>query len=99
MPVAAHCTGTVPITCHFDVPPDDKVTVELGGPICALTSVLGRQRRGPVYTAAGHRSRQHITGELARPEGGNQPRRRREQSPGLDTLAFRRHARGAVIAG
>jgi lysophospholipase L1-like esterase len=72
--VAAHCTGTAPITCHFDVAPGNyRVTALLGSKHQASsTAVWAEQRRtmlGPVQTAAGQLSRQVFTVNVRDPEG------------------------------
>jgi lysophospholipase L1-like esterase len=72
--VAAHCTGTAPITCHFDIPPGNyRVTALLGSRDQAgSTAVWAEQRRtmlAPVQTTAGQLSRQEFTVNVRDPEG------------------------------
>ncbi|MYW64208.1 carbohydrate esterase [Streptomyces sp. SID8379] len=68
-----HCTGTAPVTCHFDVAPGDyDVSVELGGVAEGSTSVSGETRRAllaETATAAGHTVRRSFTVDVRTPEG------------------------------
>ncbi|MFI6876381.1 rhamnogalacturonan acetylesterase [Streptomyces sp. NPDC050400] len=68
-----HCTGTAPVTCHFDVAPGDyDVRVELGGSAAGSTSVSGETRRAllaETATEAGHTVRRSFTVNVRTPEG------------------------------
>ncbi|WP_149185067.1 rhamnogalacturonan acetylesterase [Streptomyces sp. TRM49041] len=80
-----HCTGTAPVTCHFDVAPGTyDVTVTLGADTPAATSVTAEARRAVVAetaTAAGERITRSFTVDVRTPEG--EPTGP-EGSPGLD---------------
>ncbi|TMR24908.1 hypothetical protein ETD86_02990 [Nonomuraea turkmeniaca] len=70
----SRCTGTSPITCHFDVQPGDyDVTVVLGDPASpGVTSVQAEARRTvlpAVSTAAGSYARYSFTLNVRQPEG------------------------------
>jgi lysophospholipase L1-like esterase len=70
----ARCTGTSPISCHYDLAPGNyNVTVVLGSASAAgVTAVEAEARRallGPVTTAAGTFSRQTFTVNVREPEG------------------------------
>ncbi len=81
MPVAAQpaalpagCSGTAPITCHFDVAPGNyDVTVDLGSPTRAATTALSvearRQVLPAVSTSAGQVIRSTATVNVRIPEG------------------------------
>ncbi|MCX3060877.1 rhamnogalacturonan acetylesterase [Streptomyces beihaiensis] len=68
-----HCTGTAPVTCHFDVPPGDyDVRVELGGDAAGSTSVSGETRRALLAetpTAPGRTVHGSFTVDVRTPEG------------------------------
>ncbi|MHB9758090.1 rhamnogalacturonan acetylesterase [Streptomyces sp. BYX5S] len=68
-----HCTGTVPVTCHFDVAPGTyDVRVTLGGAEAADTSVTGETRRALLAqtpTAAGRPVHRSFTVDVRTPEG------------------------------
>ncbi|HTV20107.1 MAG TPA: GDSL-type esterase/lipase family protein [Polyangiaceae bacterium] len=69
----ALCTGTDPIQCHFGGQPGNyDVTVVLGGPAAANTTVLAETRRtmlAPVATAAGTTRRFTFGVNVRQPEG------------------------------
>ena len=70
----ARCTGTSPITCHYDVAPGNyDLTVVLGDPSSAgNTSLQAEARRTlliPVSTAAGQTIRYGFTVNVRQPEG------------------------------
>ncbi|ONI90045.1 rhamnogalacturonan acetylesterase [Saccharothrix sp. ALI-22-I] len=70
----AKCTGTAPITCHYDLAPGHyEVTVVLGDATTAgVTEVQGEARRvllAPVTTAAGQLTRRSFTVNVREPEG------------------------------
>ncbi|MGW0820211.1 rhamnogalacturonan acetylesterase [Streptomyces sp. NPDC002845] len=82
-----NCTGTAPVTCHFDVPPGTyDVKVLLGGETAAATSVSGEARRAilpETATAAGERVARAFTVNVRTPEG--EPTAA-EGTPGLDLV-------------
>lgn len=69
-PGIENCTATA---CHFDVPPGTyDVTVRLGGPTAASTSISGETRRSllpETATAAGERLSRSFTVDVRTPEG------------------------------
>lgn len=69
----ARCTGTDPISCHFGGPAGNyDVTVVLGGPAAANTTVLAEARRtllGAVATQAGETRRFSFSVNVRQPEG------------------------------
>ncbi|WNM31041.1 rhamnogalacturonan acetylesterase [Streptomyces sp. Li-HN-5-11] len=69
-PGIENCTATA---CHFDVPPGTyDVTVRLGGPTAASTSISGETRRSllpETATAAGERVSRSFTVDVRTPEG------------------------------
>ncbi|MBC9713535.1 rhamnogalacturonan acetylesterase [Streptomyces sp. TRM66268-LWL] len=68
-----HCTTTVPVTCHFDVPVGTyTVTVELGGEAAASTTVTTETRRTLVAetaTGPGETLRRTFTVDVRDPQG------------------------------
>ncbi|MFJ8929033.1 rhamnogalacturonan acetylesterase [Streptomyces sp. NPDC102364] len=68
-----HCTGTAPVTCHFDVAPGQyDVRVTLGGAEAGSTSIFGEARRtllAETSTAAGRTARRSFTVDVRTPEG------------------------------
>ncbi|MEV5613692.1 rhamnogalacturonan acetylesterase [Streptomyces sp. NPDC052225] len=68
-----HCTGTAPVTCHFDVAPGNyDVRVELGGDAAGSTSVSGETRRAllaETATEAGRTVHRSFTVDVRTPEG------------------------------
>ncbi|MFI7337541.1 rhamnogalacturonan acetylesterase [Streptomyces sp. NPDC050085] len=69
----AHCTGTAPVTCHFDVAPGTyDVRVALGGDAAGSTSVSGETRRALLVetaTPAGRTVQRSFTVNVRTPEG------------------------------
>ncbi|WP_199547832.1 rhamnogalacturonan acetylesterase [Streptomyces sp. N35] len=68
-----HCTTTVPVTCHFDVPVGTyTVTLELGGEDAGSTAVTAETRRTLVAETAtepGETLRRTFTVDVRDPEG------------------------------
>ncbi|MHC5261721.1 rhamnogalacturonan acetylesterase [Streptomyces sp. UC4497] len=68
-----HCTGTAPVTCHFDVAPGQyDVRVALGGAEAGSTSISGEARRALLAetpTAAGRTVHRSFTVDVRTPEG------------------------------
>jgi hypothetical protein len=69
----AHCTGTAPVVCHFDVEPGDyEVTALLGGAAEGSTAVTAETRRAVLpetATGAGEYARRSFTVNVRTPEG------------------------------
>jgi lysophospholipase L1-like esterase len=69
----AGCTGTSPITCHFDLAPGNyDVTAVLGGSTAGNTVVTAEARRtmlGATATAAGEQVTKRFTVNVRNPEG------------------------------
>ncbi|MFP3989867.1 rhamnogalacturonan acetylesterase [Streptomyces sp. E11-3] len=72
-PAPAHCTGTAPVVCHFDVAPGTyRVSVLLGGDTAGRTDVTAEARRSMLAetaTAAGETVRRTFTVNVRDPEG------------------------------
>ncbi|MFJ9038081.1 rhamnogalacturonan acetylesterase [Streptomyces sp. NPDC102406] len=68
-----HCTGTAPVTCHFDVAPGTyDVRVTLGGTEAGSTAVSGETRRAllpETATRPGRTVRRSFTVDVRTPEG------------------------------
>ncbi|MFF8842016.1 rhamnogalacturonan acetylesterase [Streptomyces sp. NPDC015127] len=72
-PGLAHCTGSSPTVCHFDVPPGTyDVSLTIGGPTAGRTRVTAETRRpllAETVTDAGERVRRDVTVDVRAPEG------------------------------
>ncbi len=82
-----HCTGTAPVTCHFDVAPGVyTVSVLLGGDSAGSTTVTAETRRtmlAETATEPGQRLHRSFTVDVREPEG--EPTGP-SGSPGLDLV-------------
>ena len=71
--IRALCSGEAPISCHFGGAPGNyDVSVVLGGPAAANTTILAEARRvmlGPIATAAGETKRFSFVVNVRQPEG------------------------------